>query len=219
MMQFIHLLLLVVGLMCAAITSRAQSYSGVFLTGNGEGAIAGNINLTLNGGQVFFQSTLFQNWTVGTSLEPVWQLQGLQVAFDLGSGTPGSWQLGEFLGPIPGMTPIPPVEESIDPGFNVPVYSDGVRFSGSFFAPDGLENALLTSGGSRAIADLRHSGRRRLANSRPAFRGGIAACARTFNVDVVQLWIGCAVQAIQNFADQRSFSCLILPRGPRTLPA
>lgn len=63
MMQFIHLLLLVVGLMCAAITSRAQSYSGVFLTGNGEGAIAGNINLTLNSGQVFFQSTLFQFWT------------------------------------------------------------------------------------------------------------------------------------------------------------
>lgn len=45
------------------------------------------------------------------------------------------------------MTPISPGEESIDPGFNVPVYSEGIRFSGSFLAPEGLENALLTSGG------------------------------------------------------------------------
>jgi hypothetical protein len=129
-------------------TASAQStLSGVFLTGVGEGAIGGNIHLTLNGDQVHFQSTLFQYWTDGTSLEPVWQLQDLEVSFGLGAGTPGAWQLGDFLGPIPGLNPDPPRGELIDPGFALPVYFDGVRFSGAFAAPAGLEDALLAGGG------------------------------------------------------------------------
>lgn len=139
--------LLTVVIICLSVTARAQTFSGVFLTGNGEGFVGGNIHLTLTGNQAYFQSTWFQYWTVGTSLEPVWKLQGLDIPFSLGSGTPGTWELGEFLGPTPNMGTIPPSEEPIDPGFHLPFYADGVRYSGSFTVPDGFEAALLVNSG------------------------------------------------------------------------
>lgn len=71
-------------------------------------AICGSIHFTITDGQVSFQSTLFQAWTSGDSLEPVLVVQGIATPFNFGTGTPGSWELGEFFGFMPGITPVPP---------------------------------------------------------------------------------------------------------------
>ena len=63
----------------------------------------------------------------------------------------GSWPLGEFLGPVPGISPIPApcgLLPGIDPGFGIPPYFDGTRFTGSFTAFPGLEHLLLARSGT-----------------------------------------------------------------------
>lgn len=127
---------------------HAQSLSGVFLTGNGEGLVAGNIHLTPDGDRVIFQSTLFQQLATGTGLDLVWESPERIISFDLGAGTAGSWELAEFLGPMPSTSPVTPGGDPIDPGFPVPVFSEGVRFSGSFARPDGIEDLFLANPGS-----------------------------------------------------------------------
>jgi hypothetical protein len=66
------------------------------------------------------------------------------------NGVVGSYGLGEFLGPIPGWDYTPPCGwefSVIDPGWALPVYFDGVRFTGSATAFPGLEHLLSARGG------------------------------------------------------------------------
>jgi hypothetical protein len=151
MKKLIYSLLLLSVCCASAQPLRAPStFAGVLLSGQGNGFVAGNITLAVDGGQVSFQSTLFQTFVTGTSLEPVLVSQRKVIPFDLGTGTLGSFRIEEFLGPIPGMNAPPPCGgfTGIDPGFGLPIYSDGTRFSGSFTAFPGLENLLRAKGGT-----------------------------------------------------------------------
>ena len=145
-----NLLLLSVCCASAQQLRGPSTFAGVLLLGQGDGLIAGNITLTVDGGKASFQSTLFQTFVTGTSLEPALVVQHKVIPCDLGTGTPGSFRIEEFLGPIPGMYAPPPCGgfPGIDPGFGLPIYSDGTRFSGSFTAFSGLENLLRTKGGT-----------------------------------------------------------------------
>lgn len=138
-----------------ARTGQAQSsFAGVLLAGNGSGIVAGAVLLTVNGGQVSFQSTLYQAWVTNTSLAPTLEVQGDHIPFNLGTGTQGSWPVQEFVGPLPGLSRAPaPGERS--PGLEqMPgpqTLSAGTRFAGAFSAFPALENALLTSGGKISL--------------------------------------------------------------------
>jgi PEP-CTERM motif len=135
-------------LLSAAVSALAQSsFQGVFLhpTAPDMQAMGGNFSLTLNGNQATFQSTLFDLYVTGLSLEPVIVVQGSAFPIAFGSGTPGVWPLEEFLGPIPGMTPI---ELPSGPYLPSPtIYASGVRFTGAWVVPDGWESALLAGDG------------------------------------------------------------------------
>ena len=138
-------------LLSAICTVSAQSsFQGVFLypTAPDMQAIGGNFSLTLSGNQATFQSTLFDVYVTGVSLEPVIVVQGGVYPISFGSGTPGQWPLEEFLGPLPGVPPIvadwpPDLEHMPSP----PIYSSGVRFTGAWIVPDDWESALLAGGG------------------------------------------------------------------------
>jgi hypothetical protein len=145
-----NLLLLSVCCVSAQPLRAPSTFVGVLLSGQGDGLIAGNITLAVDGGEVSFQSTLFQAFVTETSFEPVLVSQRKVIPFDLGTGTPGSFRIEEFLDLIPGMNAPPPCGgfPGIDPGFGLPIYSDGMRFSGSFTAFSGLENLLRTKGGT-----------------------------------------------------------------------
>lgn len=135
-------------LLSAVVSASAQSsFQGVFLhpTAPDMQAIGGNFSLTLNGNQATFQSTLFDLYVTGLSLEPVIVVQGSAFPIAFASGTPGVWPLGEFLGPIPGMTPIELPSGPYMP--SPPIYSSGVRFTGAWVVPDGWESALLAGDG------------------------------------------------------------------------
>jgi len=148
-------LLLALICLAAARESRAQSFfAGVLLAANGSGIVAGAVQLSVNGGQVSFQSTLFQAWVTNTRLEPALEVQGDKIPFDLGTGTEGCWPVGQFTGPFPGqsMAPAPnPQFPNLEqmPGLQPP--SPGARFAGVFTAFPALENALLTSGGKISL--------------------------------------------------------------------
>lgn len=131
-------------------TYAESTFAGVLLSGRGEGLVAGNINFTITHGQVSFQSTLFQSYVTGTSLEPVLVVQRKVIPLSFGTGTAGSFRIEEFLGPIPGLSASPPPcgFTGIDPGFGMPVYADGTRFTGLFKASPGLDNLLRTKGGT-----------------------------------------------------------------------
>ena len=132
----------------ATLDVRADStFSGALLTGHNEGAIAGKIILTVDRGQVWFTSTLFQSWVSGTTLEPVLVVHNKVYPLDFGTGTSGSWQVGEFFAPLPGVAPDcgPP---GIDPGWGVQPLFDGTRFTGSFSTHPNLEQMLAGKGGT-----------------------------------------------------------------------
>jgi hypothetical protein len=131
-------------LLSAAVSASAQSsFQGVFLhpTAPDMQAIGGNFSLTLNGNQATFQSTIFDLYVTGLNLEPVIVVQGSAFPIAFGSGTLGVWPLEEFLGPIPGMTPIELPSGPYLP--SPPMYSSGFRFIGAWVVPDGWESALL----------------------------------------------------------------------------
>ena len=132
----------------ATLDVRADStFSGALLTGHNEGAIAGKISLTVDRGQVWFTSTLFQSWVSGTTLEPVLLVHNKVYLLDFGTGTSGSWQLGEFFAPLPGVAPYcgpPPIDE----GWGIQPFFDGTRFTGSFTTHPNLEQMLLAKGGT-----------------------------------------------------------------------
>jgi hypothetical protein len=132
----------------AACDARAEAtFGGLLLSGHNEGYAAGKISLTVDRGQVSFTSTLFRSWVSGTSLEPVLVVHNKVFPLPFGTGTPGSWPMGEFFWPLPGVAPIcgPP---GIDPGFGMEPYFDGTRFTGSFTTHPSLEHLLLASGGT-----------------------------------------------------------------------
>ena len=148
-------LLLALICLAAARESRAQSsFAGVLLATNGSGIVAGAVQLSVNGGQVSFQSTQFQAWVTNTRFAPTLEVQGDKISFDLGTGTEGSWPVGQFTGPFPGQSmapapnqPFPNLEQM--PGLQP--LSPGARFAGVFTAFPALENALLTSGGKISL--------------------------------------------------------------------
>jgi hypothetical protein len=132
-------------------SAHAQSsFSGVLLATNGSGIVAGTTVLTVDGGHVSFHSTLFQAWVTNTILAPTLEVQGEDIAFDLEKGTQGSWQAGQFTGPLPGESAPPSPNQGFPnleqmPGLQP--LSAGTRFAGVFTAFPALEDALLTSGG------------------------------------------------------------------------
>jgi hypothetical protein len=138
-------------LLSAVVSASAQlSFQGVFLhpTAPDMQAIGGNFSLTLNGNQATFQSTLFDLYVTGVSLEPVIVVQGSVYPISFGSGTPGQWPLEEFLGPLPGVPPIPTDWPSdLEHMPSPPIYASGVRFTGAWIVPDDWEFALLAGDG------------------------------------------------------------------------
>jgi hypothetical protein len=83
-------------LLSAICTVSAQSsFQGVFLypTAPDMQAIGGNFSLTLSGNQATFQSTLFDVYVTGVSLEPVIVVQGGVYPISFGSGTPANGRL------------------------------------------------------------------------------------------------------------------------------
>jgi hypothetical protein len=124
------------------------------LATNGSGIVAGTVQLSVNGGRVSFQATLFQAWVTNTRLAPALEVQGDHIAFDLGSGTGGNWPAGQFTGPLPGQsaTPAPnPQFRGLEQMPGPQTLSAGTRFAGAFTAFPALENALLTSGGKISL--------------------------------------------------------------------
>src|ERR1035441_3386578 len=90
---------LLLALICTAMARDAQaqsSFAGVLLAGNGSGIVAGVVQLSVNGGQVSFQSTLFQAWVANTHLASTLEVQGDRIPFDLGTGTAGNWPADQF---------------------------------------------------------------------------------------------------------------------------
>ena len=131
-----------------------SSFSGVLLAGNGSGIVAGTVQLTVNGGLVSFQSILFQAWVSNTTLAPTLEMQGDHIAFDLGTGTQGSWPPEQFTGPLPGQSATPASNPQFPGLEQMPgpqTLSAGTRFAGAFTAFPELENALLTSGGKISL--------------------------------------------------------------------
>lgn len=144
-------------LLCIAAGRPApaqSSFGGVLLAGNGSGMVAGTVRLTVSGGHVAFQSTLFQAWATNTTLAPRLDVENDHIAFNLGTGTPGSWPAQEFIGPLPGQSTGPTPSQRFPNLEQMPgpqTFSAGVRFAGSFTAFGVLENALLTSGGKISL--------------------------------------------------------------------
>ena len=144
-------------LICTATAqlSQAQSkFSGVLLATNGSGIVAGTVQLSVNGGQVSFQSTLFQAWVTNTHLASTLEVQGDKIAFDLGTGTPGNWPVGQFTGPLSSQTVAPSPNPQFPNLEQIPgpqTLSPGRHFAGSFTVFSELENALLTSGGKISL--------------------------------------------------------------------
>ena len=144
-------------LICTATAqlSQAQSkFSGVLLATNGSGIVAGTVQLSVNGGQVSFQSTLFQAWVTNTHPASTLEVEGDKIAFDLGTGTPGNWPAGQFTGPLSGQTVAPSPNPQFPNLEQIPgpqTLSPGRHFAGSFTVFSELENALLTSGGKISL--------------------------------------------------------------------
>ena len=148
---------LLLALICTAMARDAQaqsSFAGVLLAGNGSGIVAGVVQLSVNGGQVSFQSTLFQAWVANTHLASTLEVQGDRIPFDLGTGTAGNWPADQFVGPLPGQGAVPapnPQFPNLEQMPGPQPLSAGTRFAGSFTAFPALENALLTSGGKISL--------------------------------------------------------------------
>ena len=143
--------LLSVVVFASAQRVRADSaFAAVLLSGNCQGLVAGNVTFNVDHGQVSFTSTLFQQWASGGTLELFLVAEHKPIPFTLGTGTAGSWPIEQFLGPIPCVNPAPPLcgFVGIDPGFQLPIYADGTRFTGSSTAFGGLEHHLLANGGT-----------------------------------------------------------------------
>jgi hypothetical protein len=148
------LFLALVSISAARPVQAQSSFAGVLLAGNGSGIVAGAVQLSVNGGQVSFQSTLFQAWVTNAHLAPTLEVQGDKIAFDLGTGTQGNWPAGQFTGPLPGqsMAPAPnPQFPNLEQMPGPQMLSAGTRFAGAFTAFPALENALLTSGGKISL--------------------------------------------------------------------
>jgi hypothetical protein len=145
--SLLSLLVAFIAILAARDTRADSTFAGSLVSGNNEGYVAGSISLTVDRGQVFFTSTLFQTWVSGTILEPVLVVHNKVFPLPFGTGTPGSWPFQEFLWPFPGPAPCgPPV--GIDPGFGRPLMFDGTRFMGSFTTHPDLEHSLLAKGGT-----------------------------------------------------------------------
>lgn len=145
--SLLSLLVAVVSIVAAQDTQADATFSGALLTGHNEGWVAGNITLTVDRGQVGFTSTLFQSCVSGTVLEPALLVHNKVYPLDFGTGTTGSWQLGEFFAPLPGVAPYcgpPPIDE----GWGIQPYYEGTRFAGSFTTHPNLEQMLLSKGGT-----------------------------------------------------------------------
>lgn len=153
--KLMRVMLLAFGCIFAAQVSQAQSsFAGVLLAGNGSGIVAGTVQLSVNGGQITFQSTLYEPWVTNTTLATILEVQGNHICFDLGTGTPGTWPVQEFVGPLPGLSTAPAPSERFPGLEQMPgpqTLSAGRRFAGAFTAFPSLENALLTSGGKISL--------------------------------------------------------------------
>ena len=133
--------------MLGAITVHGQStFTGSLLSGQNSGAIAGGITITVDRGQASFTCLLLSSISP-TNLEAALGVRHRVIPIDLGTGTPGSWTLQEFL--APGIHPFNPCAQmGIDPGFLIPLSSEGTQFTGLLNSFPGLENALRVGGGT-----------------------------------------------------------------------
>lgn len=147
---FFNWLLAVACLTSAPRTFGESTFAGVLLSGRGEGFVAGNVRLTVQGGSVRFQSTLFSSVAAGAGLEAVLMSQNKSLPLAYTNGVASQFELWEFFGSIPGWDNTPPCGWEftvVDPGWAMPWYFDGVRFTGSFTAFPGLENLLSAKSG------------------------------------------------------------------------
>ena|ERR1035437_571508 len=145
------LLLSLACLIVATREARADStLAGVFLSGQGQGLAAGKIVLTFKAAQVSFQATLFRQYATNGTLQAILEVEGKTVPMIFGKGEPGTWPIGDFLGPAPGTAPAPapgPLPNLEKMPSLPPPNADGTRFTGRFTPFPGLEHLILAKGG------------------------------------------------------------------------
>ena len=95
--SLLSLLVAVISIVAARDTRADSTFASSLLSGHNEGYLAGKISLTVDRGQVSFTSTFFQSWVSGTTIEPVLLVHNTVYPLDFGTGTSGSWQIGEFF--------------------------------------------------------------------------------------------------------------------------